>query len=68
MTRFRLNDFGYLENASASPANLRTHIGEMIVNSVKVRARVESVNPETGEYRIVLQGTLDQTPVKWEED
>jgi hypothetical protein len=24
------------------------------------RAKVEAVNPETGEYRIVLQGTLDQ--------
>lgn len=69
MARFHIEDFNAIETAAASPANLRTHLGEMIVNSLKVRAHVESVNPQTGEYRIVLQGTLDtKAGQTWKED
>lgn len=69
MARFHIEDFNAIENTAASPANLRAHLGEMIVNSLKVRAHVESVNAQTGEYRIVLQGTLDTKPsTTWKED
>jgi hypothetical protein len=39
----------------------------MILNSTIARAKVEAINPETGEYRVVLQGTLDREDVKLEE-
>jgi hypothetical protein len=59
MSRFSLNDFGLLERAPTSAATLQLKLGEMLVSSTSARLRVESVNPATGEYRIVLQGVLD---------
>jgi hypothetical protein len=59
MTRFRLDDFPLLETAPTSAAALRAKLGEMLISSTSARVRIEAVNPETGEYRIVLQGTLD---------
>ncbi|HYS06782.1 MAG TPA: hypothetical protein VEW47_16500 [Candidatus Dormibacteraeota bacterium] len=59
MTRFRLDDFSLLETAPTSAAGLRAKLGEMLISSTSARVRIESVNPQTGEYRIVLQGTLD---------
>jgi hypothetical protein len=38
----------------------------MILSSPVCRARVETANPETGEYRLVLQGTLDKEETRWE--
>jgi len=58
MPRFTIHDVQALETTAASPGTLRTKIGDMIVNSVACRAKVEAVNPQTGEYRLVLQGTL----------
>ncbi len=65
--RFHVHDLKSLENAPTSPASLRTKIGEMIIHSTTARARVEAINPETGEYRVVLQGTLDKEETKFEE-
>ncbi len=59
MTRFKVQDMTSLENAPASAASLRTKISQMIVNSTACEAKVDEVNPNTGAYRIVLQGTLD---------
>jgi hypothetical protein len=59
MSRFRLDDFPLLETAPTSAATLRAKLGEMLVSSTSARVRIETVNPQTGEYRIVLQGTLD---------
>jgi hypothetical protein len=39
----------------------------MILHSTVSRAKVDAFNPETGEYRVVLQGTLDKDETKWEE-
>ncbi len=60
MTRFRFHDLKSLEVAPTSPGAMRTKVSEMIVNSTLCRAKVDSINQETGEYRIVLQGTLDK--------
>lgn len=60
MARFRMDDFRTLERTPTSPATLRRKLEEVILSSTTARARVESMNPETGEYRVVLQGTLDQ--------
>ncbi len=62
MARFNLQDLHSLEAAPTSPGGLRSKVGELIVGSTTCRAKVEAVNPETGEYRVVLQGTLDQAP------
>ena len=59
MTRFRLEDFPLLEKSPTSAALMCAKIGEVLISSTSARARIESVNPQTGEYRIVLQGTLD---------
>ncbi|HYS78804.1 MAG: hypothetical protein DMF51_12435 [Acidobacteria bacterium] len=67
MARFHIQDVKSLENTPTSPAQLRTKIGEMILNSTIARAKVEAVNTETGEYRVVLQGTLDREEGKFEE-
>ncbi|MBI3447920.1 MAG: hypothetical protein HY049_03235 [Acidobacteria bacterium] len=67
MARFHIQDLRSLENVPASPASLRTKVGEMILNSTSARAKVEAMNPETGEYRVVLTGTLDKADTKWEE-
>jgi hypothetical protein len=32
----------------------------MILNCTDVHAKVEAIDPETGEYRLVLQGTLQE--------
>ncbi len=60
MARFRINDIHTVEAAPTSPATLQSKIGEMILSSTTVRAKVEAINSDTGEYRIVLQGSLDK--------
>jgi hypothetical protein len=67
MAKFNTQDIRSLENAPTSPASLRMKIGEMIVHSTVARAKVEALNPETGEYRVVLQGTLDSEDAKFED-
>jgi len=67
MARFHIQDIRTIENCPTSPANLKTKLGEMIMNSTTARAKVEACNPETGEYRVVLQGTLDREDTKFEE-
>ncbi len=59
MPRFRIDDFPLLETSPTSAAALRAKLGEMLISSTSARLRVESINPKTGEYRIVVQGTLD---------
>jgi hypothetical protein len=65
--RFRSDDLRSIEIAPTSAALLRNKIGEMILHSTVSRAKVDAFNPETGEYRVVLQGTLDKEETKWEE-
>ncbi len=60
MPRFKPEDVESLEKTPMSPGNLRNKIASMLVHSTRAQARVESVNWQTGEYRIVLQGTLDK--------
>lgn len=67
MPKFHIQDLRTLETAPTSPSNLRAKVGEMILCSTTARAKVEAINPETGEYRVVLQGTLDREETKWDE-
>ncbi|MBD3232311.1 MAG: hypothetical protein GF315_01160 [candidate division Zixibacteria bacterium] len=59
MTRFNWHDFKTFEKTPTSPHALRHKVSELIYNSWNARCKVDTVNPETGEYRIVLQGTVD---------
>lgn len=67
MAQFRMQDFPSLEKSPTSPASLRNKITNMLLYSTYVNAKVEMVNRETGEYRIVLQGTLEKEETKWAE-
>jgi len=67
MPRFKLSDLTSLEKSPTSPITLRNKLGEMLVNSTRAVATVEVVNPETGEYRVVLQGNLDQEENRFED-
>ncbi len=68
MPRFRIENVRALENAPTSPNTLRAKINQVIDSSTVCRASVSAVNPDTGEYRVVLQGTLDTEETKWEEE
>lgn len=59
MSRFKLDDFPLLEIAPTSASALKAKLGQMLVSSTVARVRVESLDEQSGEYRIVLQGTLD---------
>ena len=67
MPRFRIHDVNTIERWPTSPSSLRSKLSEMIMSSVNARAKVELINPETGEYRIVLHGTLDKEDTKFDE-
>ncbi len=59
MTKFNVRDLEVIKNAKLSPAMLKRQLGMLIDSSGNYRAIVASFNRMTGEYRIVLQGTLD---------
>jgi hypothetical protein len=67
MARFRIQDIRTMENAPTSPGGLKNKFSELIYSSTKAMAKVDSINPETGEYRIVLQGTLDKEETRFDE-
>jgi hypothetical protein len=68
MNRFRLEDFPLLETSPTSAAMLRAKLGEMLTSSTSARVHVESMDPKTGDYRVIVTGTLDteETPFEVE--
>jgi hypothetical protein len=67
MKRFRLEHFPLLEVSPTSAGSLREKLGEMLISSTSARVQVESMNPKTGEYRIVVMGTIDTEPATFDE-
>ncbi len=63
MDRFKVADIYTLEKAPTSPARLRSKVDDVIAHSRTIRAEVKSINADTGEYRLVLQGTLSREKV-----
>jgi len=59
MNKWSIKDIQWLEKTPCSPSRFSGRVTEMLFNSTNCRCKVESINPTTGEYRIVLQGTLD---------
>ncbi len=62
MKRFLIPDFPSMEKAPTSRRTLVGKLSSMMDTSYSTRVRVDVINPDTGEYRIVLQGTLDCDP------
>ena len=65
MPRISPTDLSAIERTPASPASLSRGVGEVLGNSVTAKAKVDSYNLETGEYRVVLLGTLDLEETKF---
>jgi len=65
MPRLSPADLSVIERSPASPASLSRGVGELLVNSVTAKAKVDTYNWETGEYRVILQGTLDLEETKF---
>ena len=68
MSRFQIDDFDLLETSPTSASALRTKLGEMLLSSTSARVKVENADTRTGEYRIVVQGTLDLEKMPFEEE
>jgi hypothetical protein len=65
MAPFSVEDLYHVESAPGTLADLRSKVGEMIKSSAGCFLAVDSLDPETGEYRIVLQGTLEEELLDW---
>jgi len=61
MTKNKVQELESLRNTGVSASDLKQQLGNVLENSGDCRAIVESLNRETGEYRIVLQGTFGTT-------
>jgi len=59
MDRFRVADILTIGDVSDRPTDLHEKLGNLISGSTEIRADVESLSTETGEYRVLLRGTLD---------
>ncbi len=58
MFRFKTRDFDVMEITPPSSPVLKEKLADILAGSEKWNAVVESLDPETGAYRILLQGTL----------
>ena len=66
MPRLRPEDLSAIERAPTSPAALSHGLSEVLAHSVVTKAKVDSCNWDTGEYRVILQGTLDLGDAKFD--
>ena len=64
MAGFKIQELRSIEAPNTNPSQIKTKVGEMLQASSIVRAKVESIDPESGEYRLVLQGTLNKQDLK----
>jgi len=60
MKKWSINDINIIEKSPSSPYWMQSRFTDILFNSTNCRCKVESINPNTGEYRIVLQGTFDK--------
>ena len=60
LAEFTVRDVHRMEAWPASRADVARHLAAALDASVAVRVRVDAINDLTGEYRIVLHGTLDR--------
>jgi hypothetical protein len=62
MSRFPIEDILDIEDFPDDHASLTARLGEIIYNSTSIRAEVEALSSETGEFRVTIFGTLDSPP------
>lgn len=55
-----------IERTPVSPAALSQGVWDVLSHSLAVKAKVDSFNMDTGEYRVVLQGTFDREESRFE--
>ena len=60
MNNFDLRDLRIIENSNIPLSTLRRQMGNMLQKSAVCTAKVESIDQETGEYRVILHGKLEQ--------
>jgi hypothetical protein len=58
MFKFKTRDFDVMEITPPSSPVLKEKLADILAGSERWNAVVESVDPHTGTYRILLQGTL----------
>jgi hypothetical protein len=56
--RFNTRDFDFLEITPPSSPILKEKLDDILGDSDQLNAVIESVDPTTGTYRILLQGKL----------
>ncbi|MBN1352264.1 hypothetical protein JXJ21_22900 [candidate division KSB1 bacterium] len=61
MKNLNIYDLFNIKNENISSTTIKRQLNDMLESSKKYFAIVESLNRETGEYKIVVQGTLDNT-------
>lgn len=59
MAKVDFKDLERINITQLSGATLKKQIAEMLANSSQCKAILETINQDTGEYRIVLQGVLE---------
>lgn len=62
MSKYPVEHLRDLERVPRSPLALSNDLWDVLSNSLSAKVTLESCNRETGEYRVVLQGTLEQEP------
>ena len=61
MPNINPNQIRQIESTPPNPKAMYSALGNIVNNSSTCRAKVESVDANTGEYRIVLTGTYTGT-------
>ena len=59
MAKIVFNDLEKMNLTQLSGASLKKQISDMLANSSQCKAILETINQDTGEYRIVLQGIME---------
>jgi len=57
--RFEIKDLQIIKQMNVPVSSLRRQINNLVQDSREIAAIVEQVDPETGTYRLVLTGRLD---------
>jgi hypothetical protein len=64
MFRFKTRDFDVMEITPPSSPVLKEKLEEILADSEKWNVVVESIDQETGTYRILVQGTLREADLE----
>lgn len=66
MPQYSIEDLAVIGRTPASPRALSDQLWGVLSHSVVARVHVDSCDRETGDYRVVLQGTFELEPSEGE--